>query len=604
MKKYNSYAITNVQYGTSAFRSGISDATMAGILNDLGVLVKSALLVLERGCLPAELSLLHLLVSDISVDDSLLGIDSDGVTVLDESDRTTVLSLRDNMTNEETVATTTEASVGQHGNIVTKTSAHNGGRRSQHLDHTRSTLGAFVADDNDGLLALLERATFDGLDQTILTVKDSGLAGELRTLLSGDLGDTATRGDLAVKDLNVASLLDGVAEGTDNLLALGHVADILEVLSHGLASNGHTTAVDSTLLQEELQDGGGTTDIVKVGHDVLAGRLEVSKQGRAITDGLHVINGQSNTNGVSHGDQVEDCVSGTTSNVDNSHGVLESLAGHDIRGADIFLEQVLDSTTSSQTFELLGLGHGGVGRGTGEGHTHGLDDGSHGVGSVHATTSTATGAGVLDNILALILVDLTSNELTVSLEGRDNVESLVGHLTTSGSNSASVNHDGGSVDSSHGHDDTRHVLVATGQRDVGIVPLAAHDSLDRVCDDIARLQRVAHTGGTVGHAVADTDGVELHTLKPSSFNTLVDLVAEVHQVHVTGVTRVPDGRDTDLGLVHVLVVKAGGVQHGLRGAVGLGLGDDGTGLVEGILVQLDVLEDLVLTRTGAGILSR
>jgi hypothetical protein len=38
--------------------------------------------------------------------------------------------------------------------------------------------------------------------------------------------------------------------------------------------------------------------------------------------------------------------------------------------------------------------------------------------------------------------------------------------------------------------------------------------------------------------------------------------------------------------------------------VSLGLGDDGTGLVEGILVQLDVLEDLVFTRAGGGILSR
>ena len=86
-------------------------------------------------------------------------------------------------------------------------------------------------------------------------------------------------------------------------------------------------------------------------------------------------------------------------------------------------------------------------------------------------------------------------------------------------------------------------------------------------------------------------------------DTLVDLVAEVHQVHVAGVTRVPNRRNTDLGLVHVLVGEASGVQHGLRGTVGLGLGDDGTGLVKGILVQLDVLEDLVFARTG-GILSR
>jgi hypothetical protein len=301
---------------------------------------------------------------------------------------------------------------------------------------------------------------------------------------------------------------------------------------------------------------------------------------------------------------VEDCVSGTTSNVDNSHGVLESLAGHDIRGADIFLEQVLDSTTGSQTFELLGLGHGGIGGGTGKRHTHSLNNGSHGVGSVHTTASATARAGVLDDVLTLVLVDLTSDKLTVSLEGRDDVESLVGHLTTSGSDGTAVNHDGGSVDSSHGHDDTGHVLVATGQGNVCIVPLATHDGLDRVCDDVARLQGVAHTGGTVGHAITDTDSVELHTLEPSSFHTLVDLVAEVHQVHVTGVARVPDRRNTDLGLVHVLVVEAGGVQHGLRGTVGLGLGNDGTGLVEGILVQLDMLEDLVLARTGAGILSR
>lgn len=175
-------------------------------------------------------------------------------------------------------------------------------------------------------------------------------------------------------------------------------------------------------------------------------------------------------------------------------------------------------------------------------------------------------------------------------------------MAASSSNSSSVDHDGGSVDSTHGHNNTRHVLVATGKRDVGVVPLATHDSLNRVGDDVAGLQGVAHTSGTVGHAVTDTDGVELHTLETSSFNTLVDLVAEVHQVHVAGVSRVPDGRDTDLGLVHVLVVEASGVQHGLRGTVGLGLGDDGTGLVEGILVQLDVFEDLVLTRAG-GILS-
>lgn len=576
---------------------------MAGILDDLGVLVESTLLVLERRCLPAELSLLHLLLADIGVDDSLLGIDGDSVAVFDESDGTTVLSFRDDVTDEETVAATTEASVSKHGNVVTKTGTHNCGRRSQHLNHTRTTLGTLVTNDNNSLLALLERATLDGLDQTVLAVEDSGLASELGTLLSGDLGDTATRGNLAVQNLNVTSLLDRVAEGADDLLALGHVANVLEVLSHSLTGDGHTTAVNGALLQEELEDSGRTTNVVKVSHDVLAGRLEVGKQRSAVTDGLHIVRSEGDADGVSHGDQVENCVGRTTSDVDNGHGVLESLAGHDVRGANVLFEKVLDSTTSGQTFELLGLGHGRVGGRTGKGHTHGFDDGSHGVGSVHTTTSTTTGAGVLDDVLALILVDLASDELAVSLESRDDVESLVSHLATSSSDGTSVDHDCGSVDSSHGHDDTGHILVATRERDVGVVPLAAHDGLDRVGDDVARLQRVAHTGGTVGHAVTDTNGVELHTLESSSLNTLVNLVTEVHQVHVAGVTRVPDRRNTDLGLVHILVGEASGVQHGLRGTVGLGLSDDGTSLVEGILVQLNVLENLVFARTG-GVLSR
>lgn len=424
-KEPNSYAITDVLHDTSTTRSTVCDAAVAGVLNDLGVLEESTLLVLERRCLPAELSLLHLLLGDVGINDSLLGINGNSVTILDQSNGTAVLCLRDDVTDEETVTATAEAAISQHSDVVTKSGTHNGGRRSQHLDHTRTTLGTLVTDDNDSLLALLERTTLDGLNETILTVEDSGLAGELSTFLTSDLGNTATRGNLAVKDLDVTGLLDGVAEGTDNLLTLWHVADVLKVLCHGLTGDGHAAAVDGTLLQEELEDGGSTTNVVKVGHNVLAGRLEVGKKRSTVADGLHVVRGKSDADGVSHGDQVENSVGRTTSDVDNSHGVLEGLAGHNVRGADVFLEEVLDGATGSQTFKLLGLRHGGVGRRTRQGHTHGFNDRSHGVSSVHATASTTTRAGVLDNVLALVLVDLASDELTVSLEGRDDVESLI-----------------------------------------------------------------------------------------------------------------------------------------------------------------------------------
>ncbi len=59
------------------------------------------------------------------------------------------------------------------------------------------------------------------------------------------------------------------------------------------------------LLEEELEDSRGTTNIVKIGHDVLAGRLEIGKERGAVTDSLHVINGKGDANRVSHGDQVK-----------------------------------------------------------------------------------------------------------------------------------------------------------------------------------------------------------------------------------------------------------------------------------------------------------
>jgi hypothetical protein len=54
-------------------------------------------------------------------------------------------------------------------------------------------------------------------------------------------------------------------------------------------------------------------------------------------------------------------------------------------------------------------------------------------------------------------------------------------------------------------------------------------------------------------------------------------------VHVARVSLVPDGRDTDLSLVHVILREAGGVEHGLGGTLGLGLGDVGGDLVELII---------------------
>ncbi len=115
-----------------------------------------------------------------------------------------------------------------------------------------------------------------------------------------------------------------------------------------------------------------------------------------------------------------------------------------------------------------------------------------------------------DDIESLLFCDLAGDELTVGLESRDDIDIciILGHCA-SGLDGSTVDHEGWSIDSSHGHHHSGHILVAARDGDVRIVPLPTHDRLDTVCDQISGLQRVSHAGGAHGHAVRDPNGVEL-----------------------------------------------------------------------------------------------
>ena len=179
--------------------------------------------------------------------------------------------------------------------------------------------------------------------------------------------------------------------------------------------------------------------------------------------------------------------------VDHYHCVFKCLPGEDVRRSNVLRQEVLDRASCGQAFQLFCFGLGGVRGGPRERHAHDFDRGGHGVGSVHATACTAARTCVSDDVETLVFADLACNELTVCLECRNDVDiSIVLGGGTARFDRATIDHQRRSVYSSHGHDDTRHVLITPRDRYIGIVPLASHDRLDRIGDEISALQAVTH----------------------------------------------------------------------------------------------------------------
>lgn len=125
------------------------------------------------------------------------------------------------------------------------------------------------------------------------------------------------------------------------------------------------------------------------------------------------------------------------------------------------------------------------------------------------------------------------------------------------------------------------VLVASRNGDVGVVVLRAHDGLDAVGDEVARLEAVAHAPGAHGDGVADPDGVEAEGHHAGLADAVPDGLGEAEKVHVAGVALVPDRGDAHLRLAEVGVGEPHAVEHRLRRPLRLGLRD-----ARAVLVQL------------------
>mmetsp|Transcript_50290 Transcript_50290/g.106879 ORF Transcript_50290/g.106879 Transcript_50290/m.106879 type:complete len:289 (+) Transcript_50290:799-1665(+) len=284
-------------------------------------------------------------------------------------------------------------------------------------------------------------------------------------------------------------------------------------------------------------------------HSVGAARLQIRDDGRLLADALEVVDGEVDTSRGGDGQQVKDCVGRASESVHHDNGILHGLLCEDVKGLQVPLQQIAHDLRNLLAFLPL-FGRNSWHRcAVGQRETHGLNRSGHGVGSVHTAAGTGAGAGMLDDILAGLLIDGASDVLAICLEGRDDVELLALAGSSRGDGTA-VDHDGWPVDADHAHDAAGHILVTAGNGDETVVELRSHDCLDTVGDDFSGRKRVGHTCGSHGDAVGDANAVELQAVHVLILiDGLLDVLAERQQVHVAGVPLVPNGADSNLRFV-------------------------------------------------------
>ena len=127
----------------------------------------------------------------------VVGVDGDGIPILDQRQQPTLLGLRCDVPDDEAVGSAGETVIGDQGHALAQAHAHDGRGDREHLAHTRSAFRPLVTDDHH--LAGFHLAALNAGQGLLFRVVADGRSAELGSLFAGDLGHCALLGQVAVE---------------------------------------------------------------------------------------------------------------------------------------------------------------------------------------------------------------------------------------------------------------------------------------------------------------------------------------------------------------------------------------------------------------------
>ena len=193
------------------------------------------------------------------------------------------------------------------------------------------------------------------------------------------------------------------------------------------------------------------------------------------------------------------------------------------RGLMSFSSKLRITSPARRHSSILSGSSAGMRRAVGQRHAQGFDRGGHRVGGVHAAAGAGAGAGMPDDLAALGVGHLAGQLRAVARERGDDVDRLAGRRVA-GADRAAVDHEAGAIEPAQRHERSRACSCRSREATMqASYHWALHDGFDRVGDEVARLERVAHAVGAHRDAVGDADRVEPHADEPGRHDALLHL---------------------------------------------------------------------------------
>ena len=321
--------------------------------------------------------------------------------------------------------------------------------------------------------------------------------------------------------------------------------------------------VDEPQFIQPLHHGAESAGVVQVHQTVDACRIQLHQMGHGVGNGVDAPQVEGDPRLMADGGQVQHGVGGAAQGHVCGQAVSDGLFRDDVPGADVLSHQVHHPHTGVLGQKDPLAFHGGNGAVAGEAHAQQLRHAVHGVGGEHTGAGAAAGAGVLHDVLGLLLRHLPGADGAGGLEGVRQ-----GHLFSVGTarqHGAAGAEDSREIQPQGGHQHTGHDLVAVGDEHQAVKGVGIGHDLHGVGNVLPGGQGVEHALVVHGDAVADADGRELDGGAAGHADAGLHRLGDLVQVHVAGNDLIFGADHADDRPVQFLLGQAQGPEQGAMG---------------------------------------